>query len=484
MSGFEDVYVWIDRDRDGVQDAGETYTTEVKAWWSRVGVAPGENMERTDYTGCRVELFGEDFRFMAGAEAIERGMPIYIWGRVPFGGGALAAIFTGFVKSVDMHGADRVIVYGETQTAYLKSMVEIGLLTDTSTVDVMRAVLAAAPIRRYDTVGDFILGVAVLPATLITGEYIVEEAAAHSLFPLPASPAGVLTIPYAGDWTNQTAYDIIKAFVEAELGWFYVNEAGKFVFKTAASIDAGGATTTLNQSQIWEVRGNAHEDYYNKVEVIFSPRIVGAAAQTIYEAETSMRVGAGEKRRVILRFRDPDERGRVTGVLDIDGLTYTANTASDGSGSNVTSSVPVTIRKEFGGSCQILIHNKTAATAYVRNLTVTGQPLLLADDVRLTIENGVYTYENGVRPLVIRNLAISQIEDAQEMGDAIMALSQPDVVRLRTVRVEPALSWFIGVEIEITFTDVQTYMVSSVEIEVKEDDPIPRTVLGLKAITG
>lgn len=463
VSDLSDLKVWIDKDEDGTQDAGEVYTSEIQAIAWRVGVEPGQFLEDPDYTYARITLYNANFAIL---KTLTRGLPVAIMDDTTY-------LWRGFIKSVDFPDSEHTIIYAQTMMAYTRAVVDIPLMIEPTKSELVEAILAACPLKRYNWGLDFILGPGtnVLPMILMGPDAIAEYGGTYSLLRSSMSDGAAVVSPYAGDWQNESAYSILfDIFDTARDAFFYVDEEGMF---NGQALGLGGSSPVIAEKDVIRMVGTEQAGYYSDLHIIFAPRVVGSVGQVIYSAETSMRVGAGEKRRVVLRFRDPDERGRTVGVLDIDGLTYTANTAADGTGTNVTSGVFVTIRKVFGGACQILVRNTTGATAYVRNLELTGQPLIMADDVRYEhAGSGVYKWQYGYRLLVKRLRFISEVEDAfsyaagffSDVQSAALAVDKFRYVTLRGAHLD------FKVNRIVTFnTTLGTEDLRSTSIEVKLD---------------
>lgn len=107
--------------------------------------------------------------------------------------------------------------------------------------------------------------------------------------------------------------------------------------------------------------------------------------------------------------------------LPIIGTDIRANTAEDGSGSNISSSITISSYFIFKESMRINLHNANASTAYLTRFRIYGDPIVIArriEDVRedtdsqaiydvqeLQIENNLITTDEFAETLAIQKLA-------------------------------------------------------------------------------
>lgn len=80
----------------------------------------------------------------------------------------------------------------------------------------------------------------------------------------------------------------------------------------------------------------------------------------------------------------------------VSGTDYIANTASDGSGSNVTASMTVVVSK-FANSMKISVTNTTAAVAYLTTLQARGTAVYKNDPIRVGVEDATSQTKYGKR---------------------------------------------------------------------------------------
>jgi hypothetical protein len=123
-------------------------------------------------------------------------------------------------------------------------------------------------------------------------------------------------------------------------------------------------------------------DVINRIYVVVHPRTADASTTVLYELTTTASVpaiSANESIQIIAPFKESSIRGyRIAGssvVTPVSGQDWIANTAADGSGSNITSDVVVTHSTTSANSVTFNIQNNGTVVAYITTLQVRGNAL-------------------------------------------------------------------------------------------------------------
>lgn len=196
------------------------------------------------------------------------------------------------------------------------------------------------------------------------------------------------TLVFAGDQMasniGTTAQAYMRELTAAEgLGRLYYNGAtGKLVFENRDTVVAPPTSTTLSYADIRQTPPQQY-DYLgrlaNDVTVNYSPRTQGTAGSVIYSMPNPLRLGGNETRTVTARFRDPDFPDSACGALDIitpqPTIDYTANTAENGGGTDITAYIVVTMNAG-ATSAELIISNGYHQTAYITSYEIRGTPLV------------------------------------------------------------------------------------------------------------
>jgi hypothetical protein len=120
-------------------------------------------------------------------------------------------------------------------------------------------------------------------------------------------------------------------------------------------------------------------DIINRVYVVVHPRTTAGSASVLYELTTTDSVpsiAGGNTIQITAPFREASIKSyRVAGtsvITPVSGTDWIANTASDGSGSVITSDVAVTLATTAANAVTFNIVNNGTVTAYLTTLQVRG----------------------------------------------------------------------------------------------------------------
>ncbi|MEO8678139.1 MAG: hypothetical protein ABI665_03780 [Vicinamibacterales bacterium] len=196
--------------------------------------------------------------------------------------------------------------------------------------------------------------------------------------PLAAAlDTGAETYPYALDTssvTNQTALGEFVKLAASEFGLIYVKADGTFRAE-------GRHTRLLRTTYDWvlddtELQAlsmpSTRAEVINTVRVTIHPKVVDAAATTIvYDQASVITLVAGETKFLLGSFRDP-VTGDPIGATDVvvppvAGTDYIANTLPDGTGTNQTALVTVTVEVGQSGANFSITNNHSADVSLTRN---------------------------------------------------------------------------------------------------------------------
>ena len=140
----------------------------------------------------------------------------------------------------------------------------------------------------------------------------------------------------------------------------------------------------------------SRESLINQIYVVVHPRTTDTSTSVLYELTTTATrpsISAGESITISCPFKESSIKSyRVAAdsiITPASGTDWVANTASDGSGSNITANVAVTLDSTSANSCNLLIENNHAtSTAYITTLQVRGTALR---DVSQTVFSAIDT---------------------------------------------------------------------------------------------
>jgi hypothetical protein len=206
--------------------------------------------------------------------------------------------------------------------------------------------------------------------------------------PAKSFNVGQSTFEYAFDNLLDAQTSVLRALsdcVTSELGYLYVKgdttQGGTLKFEDRhARPKYGTADSSFDNSMMGLKVNRVRSDIINRVYVVVHPRTVDVADTVLYELTTTASVPSlanGESIQIIAPFKEASINAyRIAGssvedpVADTD---WVANTASDGSGTDITDDVVVTHSSVSANSVTFNIENTSTVTAYITTLQVRGK---------------------------------------------------------------------------------------------------------------
>ena len=201
---------------------------------------------------------------------------------------------------------------------------------------------------------------------------------------------GQSTFEYAFDNLLDTQTSVLRALsdcVISELGYLYVKgdttQGGTLKFEDRhARPKYGLADASFDNTMTGLEVDRGRQDVINRVYVVVHPRTADASDSVLYELTTTASVPAvlsGTSIQIIAPFKESSIRGyRIAGsevIAPASGTDWIANTAADGTGTNITTSVDVTHSTTSANSVTFNIQNNAGVTAYITTLQVRGKAL-------------------------------------------------------------------------------------------------------------
>jgi hypothetical protein len=247
--------------------------------------------------------------------------------------------------------------------------------------------------------------------------------------------------------------EAIKELMQAELGSFYMDESGVITFKTRNRTTVV-PSFTFDSTSIIDYNLSDDDDIINLVEVK-SKVLEVQPLQVVYASVDVLELKAGVQTTFFFSFEDA-----VTTIDTID--SYTANSASDGSGSDVTGNVNVVSTDLFADTVKVVFNNTSGATAYMTAINIIGTPARVAREIyyKATDDESIENFEE--RPLLIENNFIQDKDGAAAIALTILNYYNTfgSTIEL-TVKGNYALQ--IGDEITVVIDEInQNYRISKI----------------------
>lgn len=246
---------------------------------------------------------------------------------------------------------------------------------------------------------------------------------------------GINIIPFGEFQIGQRFGDIIQKIVQAENGIFWQDEEGRLRFQNRQAWDNYpyfNVQRVITTSQVIEARTPDTSHLVNVVEVKAKPR-VKQPARLMWSIQSPLEVPSRQNTDLFINFDDP--------MLEIyDPGNIVVNTAIDGSGTDISSSMQIKSISKFARACKIVFYNNSTTPGYVTGLTIYGRPAVVAKDIYLRAQDdsSVTAYEQ--QPLLIENDYINSSDWANSYAQMILAdYAEPENIQEIVIRAIPEL---------------------------------------------
>ncbi len=313
--------------------------------------------------------------------------------------------------------------------------------------------------------------------------------------------------PYAFDNVQDESSRILgelQKLALSEIGLVYLT-GGVLVFE-GRKIRGGGSADVRWSFDEGNVTDAAvqylRDDVYNRVQVSIHPRRVDAAATTVlFNLGSSLQVTRSTEVQLDCPYRDPNQQAQRVGGKDmvnpVATTDYTANTAADGSGTNITSQFSVTyVGTPGGNTATVTVRNNGPLDGYVTKLQLRGrglydfEPVLSdmtdADSVAAYGEN-VLGYDmpyqsNPQNALDTAAFVLTRNKDADLRASQVTFVGDwDDDSRMKAFYLD--VSDRVSITLERAGLDAAEYYVNGVTLEVNRAGPTVLTLTVVRAAT-
>lgn len=251
---------------------------------------------------------------------------------------------------------------------------------------------------------------------------------------------GINVIPFGVFNVGQKFSDIINQISQAEYANFYQDEEGKLRFENRQHWDSSPYTDVqrvLTTSMVLDAKAPNLDHIINVVEVKAKPR-AKQPTQVIYNSQMGLDLPDSTPVSIFIDYNDPILQV-ITPTNGGSQSYYVANTQSDGSGTDVTSSVTLNIYN-FTKTSKVTFVNNSGAQAFISDLVISGRPAKVVDNIyyRQEDDSSVTAYEE--RPYVIENDYIQSESWAESFAQMVLNdYAEPENLQDVTIRAIPEL---------------------------------------------
>jgi hypothetical protein len=244
---------------------------------------------------------------------------------------------------------------------------------------------------------------------------------------------GINTIPFAWFDKDKKAGKRIRELCEAEEAHFYQDENGIIRFENRnhyANFPHQTVQHTIDSGDIMSDENDESTKIINRAIVLAKPRTVDVAAAEIWRHSQTELLTPGQTRTIWASFFDAESGESVLPINEItapgSGTDYTANTLEDGSGTDRTASLGITVTN-FVESAKIdIVNNHGSDSIYVTLLKLRGKAARVTKAIQAISEDADSINKFEAQEYVVRNNLIQTPSIAQSIADNLKnRYSQP-----------------------------------------------------------
>lgn len=233
---------------------------------------------------------------------------------------------------------------------------------------------------------------------------------------------------------------VLNQIAMSEFGYVYIKgnttAGGEFVFENRHHRSANPTiqATLTDADYIAIAVPTSRDEVYSSVQVYCSPTSIDAAATTVLFAlqTTQTLIQPGETNSSLFGpYRDPVSRQPIGGTATVDPVIttdYLMNSASDGTGSNLSANFTV-VATRTGVGVRFDITNNGATAGYVTKLQVRGKGIYRYTAMVESLIGGSY----GTRPLIVTMPYQNDTNIAKDVADYLAAIYATPFAYARSV---------------------------------------------------
>lgn len=290
---------------------------------------------------------------------------------------------------------------------------------------------------------------------------------------------GRSTFAYALDTARDESSFALGEFqklVMSEAGQLFVKGDGSLVFENRTSRPARTTVSATLSNTMTDLAVNRRRDLVlNRVQATVHPRRVDTSYVTLFTLRTITQVRAGETVSLFGGYVDPLQLASRVGGTDMQTpvatTDYTFNAASDGSSTDLTSSLSVTMSAGFsagGNGFYATIQNTGSADGYITAFRVRGK--------------GIYDYENAV--MVAQNTASQATYGINVLGVDMPYQNDPSTgssVASYFVALYGATSRTYATSVSFAANRDNAHMLAALDCDISSRIALDETVTGLSS---
>jgi len=245
------------------------------------------------------------------------------------------------------------------------------------------------------------------------------------------------TMPYW--WASKRAATEIRELADASLGFIFSDASGQLVFYD--NTHTAVPTITLTQSELLKKISfpQVYETVRNRI-IVYANSLEKMTTSVLWESGEKIQVDASGERTVFATYTYDGANVPAVDVLTpVANTDYTANTSEDGSGTDITSDVSVTLT-DFGETGKLLIENNGTQAGYV-TIQLRGNAIAKTDVTFKEKSSG-----SADRLLTLNLKQLQNVNTASDFAVYILSILSAGVI-LPEIRIQDRPEYQFGVDL-------------------------------------
>ncbi len=199
-------------------------------------------------------------------------------------------------------------------------------------------------------------------------------------------------------------------------GYILTEGGGKIILDAATNADFNGMMKNYFREH--------GEDILNKITVTAYPKRVDATEQTIYSLGTPIVLSSNETKTITVKYQNASTKESCNAITSscsqpVANTDYLMNTKSDGTGTDLTSSLTVSVTF-YTAEAEVKLTNASGYTGYVTRLYLKGKAVYQDSPIKVTKTDSTSITAYGINELNITQLYQRDTKQGDAMAKKLL----------------------------------------------------------------
>lgn len=222
---------------------------------------------------------------------------------------------------------------------------------------------------------------------------------------------------------QQNVLNALHDVIGSELGAMWLGRDGRLKFRSRYTPVPVVASLSTNDFLLGSIETpRPWEMVRNSLRVNVYPPILQTAVEVWRWQETPVQLTAGESKIVWANFSYNNGSVPITNLVPpAAGTDYTANSASDGSGTNLTANITVTVLSVFSGSAKLRLTNSGGSSAWITLMRTRADAITVPNATFVKAEDATSISRYQRRTFELTSRFFQNSEAAQSLTDFMVS---------------------------------------------------------------